>query len=223
MSTPIFITCRDRVTSLKDLIAWLEKAGQDEIYLLDNDSTYPPLLDYLEDTPHHVFHIGSNNGQHVAWNLGFIEKYAQGRNFIVTDPDVVPDEQVPLDALDYFESLLNEFRDHHKVGFGLRTDDLPDTYKFKHQVINWESRFMVNTLKPNVYSSQIDTTFALYRSLSGPDIAKSIRTGSPYLARHMSWYINSKNPTEEDVYYSDHASGSITNWTKEELGEWHLR
>src|SRR5205085_2892488 len=46
MSVPVFINCRERVTSLAALVSWLERAGCDEIYLLDNDSVYEPLLEY---------------------------------------------------------------------------------------------------------------------------------------------------------------------------------
>jgi hypothetical protein len=45
-STPIFVNCRDRLESLLALLDFLERAGQEQIYLLDNDSTYPPLLEY---------------------------------------------------------------------------------------------------------------------------------------------------------------------------------
>ena len=54
MNCPIFINCRDRITCLSVLVDWLEKAGHENIYLLDNDSSYPPLLEYYEQTPHTV-------------------------------------------------------------------------------------------------------------------------------------------------------------------------
>ena len=51
---PIFIICRDRYTCTLDLINWLEKTGQENIYLIDNDSRYEPLLEYYRVTPHIV-------------------------------------------------------------------------------------------------------------------------------------------------------------------------
>ena len=43
---PVYIICRDRVTPLKELVSWLEKTGEADIHLIDNDSTYPQLLEY---------------------------------------------------------------------------------------------------------------------------------------------------------------------------------
>lgn len=37
----VFIARRDRLTGLRDLVAWLETTNQDRIYLLDNQPTYP--------------------------------------------------------------------------------------------------------------------------------------------------------------------------------------
>ena len=43
---PIFINSRDRLICLQRLIDWLQNAGYRNIYILDNDSTYPKLLNY---------------------------------------------------------------------------------------------------------------------------------------------------------------------------------
>ena len=43
---PIIINNRNRLTYMKMLISSLEKRGYNNIYIIDNDSTYPPLLDY---------------------------------------------------------------------------------------------------------------------------------------------------------------------------------
>ena len=42
MTVPIFINCRDRLEPLVALLDYLEHANHDEIYVLDNDSKYPP-------------------------------------------------------------------------------------------------------------------------------------------------------------------------------------
>ncbi len=41
---PIFIICRDKVTDLKVLVQWFKDRQFNTIYLVDNDSTHPPLL-----------------------------------------------------------------------------------------------------------------------------------------------------------------------------------
>ncbi len=59
---PVIITVRDRVTSLRQLVEWLEAAGQRELYLLDNASTYPPLLEWLSQSRHTVVRSERNSG-----------------------------------------------------------------------------------------------------------------------------------------------------------------
>ena len=50
---PIFVIVRDLLSPLQQLLDWLERAGHDRIILVDNASTYPPMLEYLcDDRPH---------------------------------------------------------------------------------------------------------------------------------------------------------------------------
>ncbi len=112
-----------------------------------------------------------------------------------------------------------------KVGFGLKIDDIPDCYKFKDDVIVWEKQFWDIPVGPGFYLAPIDTTFALYRG--GPFIwtpqlveeskLRSIRTGAPYIARHLDWYTDSNHPTEEHVFYRAHAVPGITTWSLDAL------
>ena len=51
---PIVICSRDRVWCLRRLVDWLERAGHERIVIVDNASTYEPLLDYLDGSPHQV-------------------------------------------------------------------------------------------------------------------------------------------------------------------------
>ena len=83
---PIFINCRDRVTDLAQLVAWLERAGCEEIYLLDNDSAYEPLLTYYEETPHTVLRLGQNLGRFAVWSAPGVFELTKGRPFVYTRP-----------------------------------------------------------------------------------------------------------------------------------------
>ncbi len=56
----------------------------------------------------------------------------------------------------------------------------------------------------------IDTSFALYRPNPPFAIGPALRSGKPYVARHMSWYADTLHRTEEERYYVAHASGSST-------------
>ena len=41
------------------------------------------------------------------------------------------------------------------------------------------------------------------------------RVGPPYTMRHLPWYMDSKNPTEEDLFYFSKISTS-THWSEKE-------
>ena len=50
--TAILIIVRHKLEALRDLVTWLELRGHERIVLVDNNSTFPPLLTCLDDTPH---------------------------------------------------------------------------------------------------------------------------------------------------------------------------
>lgn len=198
VSVPAFIICRDRLTDLKALVEWLERAGHDRITFLDNDSTWPPLLEYLEATPHSVVRFGVNMGPHVMWDWDVPDEY-----FIYTDPDVVPHEDCPLDAVDHLRFLLDR-HDVAKAGLGLYINDVAPTPQLGWEwQLHSDSRWL-----GDCFDSPVDTTFALYRP-SSPRSLIAVRSGPPYEVRHMPWYRRN-NLTEEDVHYFSRASGAST-------------
>ncbi|MGI9560360.1 MAG: glycosyltransferase family 2 protein [Flavobacteriaceae bacterium] len=213
---PIFINNFNRLTTLVKLINALETRGYTNIIILDNKSTYPPLLEYYKSTKHKVHRYRKNYGYKSFWKSGLWLKYTFNY-FVYTDPDVVPIEQCPENFISYFYHLLKKYPKVHKVGFSLKIDDLPDHYTNKNSVIKWEKTFYDNVLEPNVYQAPIDTTFALYRpfSKSGKRDGSTpmIRTGYPHQCAHLPWYINDNNLDEEEMYYVNNLK-TETYWSK---------
>ncbi len=218
---PIFITCRDRVEPLRQLVDWLEKVGQERIYLVDNDSTYDPLLEYFKETPHTVLYLGGNYGHRAIWENKLYEVYAKDEYYAATDFDVVPVEECPYTALEHFEELLKKYPTRTKVGFGLKVDDIPDTWLRKDPIMNWENHLWNDShqVEPGVYDCPIDTTFALYQKNSDFEVWNTFRTGYPYVTRHLPWYTDTMHPTPEEIYYATHASGS-SSWSMQQLEDW---
>jgi hypothetical protein len=138
---PIIINVRDRLSPLLLLLEWLESVGQREIWLCDNASTYPPMIEFLNTTPHRVVFTKFNLGKRAPWLSGLVPEVGNGRYFVVTDPDVVPTEDCPTDALQFFKRSLQEHPEINKIGFSLKLDDLPDTFVHKQNVIEWERQF----------------------------------------------------------------------------------
>ncbi len=214
---PVFVICRDRVSSLLTLIDWLERVGLQSVYLVDNDSSYPPLLEFYARTPHTVIRLEQNVGQLAPWTAGIVERVAGDRPYIVTDPDVVPVETCPADVPQRLLEHLEAHRDALKVGLGLKIDDIPDEYPLKKYVQAWEGKYWEEEIEPGLFRAPVDTTFALYRP--GLSFAKrpALRTGPPYIARHLPWYVPSGDLTEEEAYYRAHASPEINSWNRDRL------
>ena len=215
--TPVLITVRDRLEPLEELVAKLESTGGCEIVLVDNDSTYAPLVSYLDRSPHRVIRLGANLGARAAWISGLVAEFGYDRHYVVTDPDVVPDDSCPDDFLVRFSSLLERYPDVGRVGFGLRIDDLPAELPRSRQVETWESQFWKHEREPGVYEADIDTTFALYRRGQPVRGSVALRTGFPYVARHLAWYEDPDDPTEEERYYRAHADQTINSWNNSDL------
>ena len=210
---PIVIICRDRLAPLRELLDWLKAAEYDRVILVDNASTYAPLVDFLANTTAEVVRLGKNLGPRAPWCAEVRSRLHPDRPFVVTDCDVVPDERCPRDVIGHFAGLLLRYADLDKVGLGLRLDDLPDSYALKAEVIEWESQFWESEIAPGVFRAPVDTTFALYRSpADGYTLERALRTGPPYLGRHLPWYANSSYASEEEQYYLEHADRSVTHW-----------
>ena len=223
---PIFIICRDRVTVLLKLISWLEQSGYTNLVLVDNASTYRPLVDYLQTTTHRVIPLQENVGHMAVWQKNLLSPDVAGVEFsedcpgfyVVTDCDVVPDESCPHDAIERFYKLLIKYPAVNKVGFGLKIDDLPDHFQFKREVREWESQFWEKPVEPGVYDASTDTTFALYRpEAADTNFYNGLRTGLSYVAQHMPWYLDSANMNEEEIYYQEHCLPGVNNWNKKEV------
>lgn len=217
---PIIINNFNRLECLKKLVNALEGRGYLNIHILDNHSTYPPLLDWYAACPYEVIRLDRNIGYQAIWESGVYDRFKHSF-YVYTDSDVVPDKDCPEDFMKQFMVVLRKYPRCLKVGFGLRIDDLPDCFAQKEAVIANEMRFWTEPLESGLYKAQIDTTFALYRPYCyGPANIHHlmIRTGKPYVARHLPWYSDSANLSEEERNYIQTARQS-THWTKQMKNE----
>ncbi|MDD2426461.1 MAG: glycosyltransferase family 2 protein [Bacteroidales bacterium] len=212
---PIIINNYNRISSLKSLISFLENKGYTNIYIIDNASTYPPLLEYYKTIPYKIFYLDKNTGSRALWKTGIYKQF-HNNFFAYTDSDILPVEECPEDFLDHFRNILLRHRYSSKVGFGLKIDDLPSHYRHREAVIEWEKRFWIAKAEEGLYRAPVDTTFALYRPYGSPKAnwyIKNLRTGGNYVARHIPWYSDSGNLTDEELFYIKNCR-TTTHWTK---------
>src|SRR5690554_3288482 len=122
--TPVFLISYNRVEALAKVVAWLEQAGYTQIHIIDNASTYPPLLAYLDASPNHVHRLDKNYGHLVLWESGKFDSLINTRPFILSDCDILPDETCPTDVAAHLANTLARYPNFTKVGLSLRIDDL---------------------------------------------------------------------------------------------------
>jgi hypothetical protein len=216
---PIVINNFNRCRDLLALIGWLQQAEQRNLVILDNLSTLPELdgaYRRFESDGIRVVRLQRNAGARSLWALDLLPQLGIDTPFVYTDSDIVPDEDCPPDLVGHLSATLDANPDFVKVGVGLRIDDLPGHYAKKTQVETWEAQFWRHPVAPGLFLAPVDTTFALYRARSDFALQPALRTGRPYRARHLGWYVDSANLAGEDAFYLARAN-SDTNWSGGDL------
>ena len=206
--TPVIINNFNRLALVREQVDWLLGLREPvAVVIVDNDSTYPPLLDYYDQLDHplvQVVRLGFN-----SWRKGAAyvarEKLRAFDRYVITDSDLLPYPETPPDLIAHLSALLDRYPEYNHVGTSLRITDLPDHYPLKETVIGYESRFWPPAARErggDGYEALIDTTFAMYRRGSsvlatGP----ALRTKHPYTLRHVDWYTDPAAISPEFEYY----------------------
>ncbi|KQW97699.1 glycosyltransferase family 2 protein [Flavobacterium sp. Root420] len=205
-SIPIIIISFNQFHYLEKLIDFLTSNNYSNIVIIDNNSTYEPLLNYFNkiESIATIHRLKDNHGHLVFWeNKDLFKKYSKGY-YALTDADINPITECPTDFLNYFKTILDRDSKITKVGFSLKVNDIPDTNLYKDRILKWESQFSNNQRKDGNFVAHIDTTFALYRPKykhNEKDFYNACRTKMPFVARHGGWYIDNRNLTEEQKFF----------------------
>jgi hypothetical protein len=221
-SIPIIIISFNQLFYLKQLVDFLKKHNYNNIVIIDNNSTYRPLLEYFKEMEStlKIHKLKENYGHLVFWkNKQLFDTYSKGY-YVVTDPDINPILECPENFIQYFKNILDEDYKVSKVGFSLKIDDIPDSNVNKDKILKWESRYWKIRRDDGNYQADIDTTFALYRPgymRNEKNFIKGIRTQYPYQVKHGGWYIDLKKLSEEEKYYIETCNDS-SSWRVDELG-----
>lgn len=212
----IVINNRNRLGTTKNMVDKLLLLNPDErIIIIDNDSTYQPLLDWYDEVNTKVeIHLCPNEGHLAIWGTGLYRDL--GRFFVYTDSDIELNDNFPKDwKTRMFETWLKYEK---KVALAIRTDDLPDHYRYKNQVIRNEGRWWLTEIEPNIYEADTDTTFFLMENYGDNQYA-SVRMAHPdMVCRHIPWYLDLNNLSKEEKYYLDNLGPRVTTqYSKQHL------
>ncbi len=206
---PVIINNRNLLTWPKKMIEYISNFDMvGEIIILDNNSTYEPLLEWYNETDIRVVRT-ENLGHHAPWISGLVNSL-EVDYYVVTDPDL--DLSItPTDCLTKSMSILQKFPDYRKVGLTLDFHDVPIDSPYYDHIQSYEkSRQTESTeIEGCLINVLVDTTFAVYNVkdafIGGVSLAD-------YRSKHIPWYFT---PEERDLdmefkYYLDNASVSCS-------------
>lgn len=81
-----FVISFNRITVTREMCEYLADNGCEPI-LIDNGSSYPPLLEWYKTCPHKVHMMPAGSGHRSLWQSGLINQYPD-EHYIVTDHDL---------------------------------------------------------------------------------------------------------------------------------------
>lgn len=201
----------------------LAAQGHDPI-IIDNDSTYPPLLEWYSSCPYDVRMFGVNGGHTAPWDH-LLEELNQDY-YVVTDPDLDISE-LPDDWPEALREGIDRYDD--KCGLSLLEAQVPKQnpawfedgmYKFPpgEHPERWGPELYMLGDKCRFIGIHVDTTFAMYKPGTQYGVY-GVRSAPPYSAHHLPWHIVPKvNPEDSEAiqipiddeiaYYFEHANES---------------
>ena len=181
--------------------------GVGEIIIVDNNSTYPPLLEWYDTNPCTIVKSNQNYGQYGVWMSGVLNTI-ESDFYVVSDPDLDL-SLTPKDCLIKLKEKLEKYDDICRIGLSLcnfwnRVEGQCFYYwleHMKHEFLD-ETKLVDEILMGHI----VDTTFAMYVK-NRSHIGKSCALDFPYCATHLPWlYTNedlndSYNSNPEFFYY----------------------
>lgn len=222
---PLIIPNFNQLTYLQNLILWWRwYYPNNPIIVLDNASTYQPLLDYYEKADFELVRYGVND---CPSNM---KKFLEERDFewyVICDPDVCPHPGVHPDFLRIFQEAI--MAGYHHAGFDLITDDLPDWLHKKAHIVYDESLTRIEKVTfqgLEGYRAAIDTTFCLYwrgnGGWSSPMPANDWTNGLRlFKAFHYKWFQHKDYLNPELVNYFK--TSNYRDFTKPSAGRNYFR
>jgi hypothetical protein len=218
---PIVILNRDRLYPLIEQVTVLKSYGYHNITIIDNRSTYQPLLDWYKQSDIDVFYNDiTENSCHAFRDLVLCghERFNKIISdwYVFNDSDIIPEKTAPDDFIEHMIAYAIKYG-KTKVGMSIRIDDIDRTYPLNEWVYSYESLYWTNEIidgDVKLYPHPIDTTFAVHAPNILPTWSNdTLRVGNPYIVKHAPFYYDPDNLPLDEQYYLQHMNKQSSNWS----------
>lgn len=226
---PCFIVCYNNGVYVDSIVGQLYGFGIKPI-VIDNKSTDQETIDILNalktSGKAEVVYSPDNFGHMVGFLSPIYDIMPDV--FSYTDPDLLFNYKLPHDFVNVLSNLTLEFN-VFKAGFALdllfgektidaivvKSANRPIKYEQSFSVREWESFFWRKKIihsSLEIYSADIDTTFAVYRKSNYRGLFyDAVRVAGDYSAIHLPWF------PERDLFNQENRENYLkgnksTNW-----------
>lgn len=227
---PIIIPNYNQITYLLNMInwwSWYNPYGQ--IFVVDNGSIitdvfYERMVDLYGPRVTIIRRSENNCVKNVRAVLDEHPLLKEFEYYVISDPDIMPLPDTPPNFLEIFKHAIDNLGYHH-AGFGLNTNDIPDWFEGRANMLHDEMSLLTNPVSINFegknyrgFKAPIDTTFALYKKSNGgwsnPQSAEAWRNSLRlFQAYHLPWYLHPEHLNEEMKNYFSTAKYRIPGVT----------
>lgn len=197
-------------TFTKQMVDQLKRFTKD-IVILDNKSTFPPLLDYHQEYDHTLFKFDQNYG-HLCWFKVKKLREIFGDTFIITDPDLLLNPDTPQDFMKTMYELYFKLGNSKidRLGLALYIDKtMPKPAEWESQYwrhrIFWEGRPEIELYKANV-----DTTFCIVNV--NRLTVSAFRIAGNFTAKHIPWHEGWKDQLVEGEHEWYKKNSKFSTW-----------
>lgn len=219
MDIPIIVVCYNNYKYVENTLKQIKAINQhyyQNIYIMDNCSTCEKTIMFLNNIDVCVIRRDKNNGPWIAGNTNADLYYRLPSKFILTDPDLEFNTNIPSNFIDILAELSDKYQTE-MIGFALDISDFDkmfqnDDYTGGKNIYDWESQHWSKPIEDKdyeLYDADIDTTFCLVNKRGY--LNKKIRVAGNFTAKHLPWYTDNKVCNIFETYMMNYQQTSISS------------